>query len=108
MPVRWLRPASVAEFRITTRARANLIDIYSYTEANFGAYQAEAYYAGLIRSFGLLADFPAIGQRADELRAGLRRFRFQAHIIFYTAAADVVEIRAVLHHAKNIRPGLFN
>ncbi|WP_407160043.1 type II toxin-antitoxin system RelE/ParE family toxin [Bradyrhizobium sp. STM 3557] len=97
----------MASYRITSRARANLIGIFDYTEANFGAYQAEAYYAGLIRSFGLLADFPAIGQRADELREGLRRFRFQAHIIFYTVEDDTVEIRGVLHHARNIRPGLF-
>jgi len=97
----------VASYRITSRARANLIGIFDYTEANFGAYQAEAYYAGLIRSFGLLADFPAIGQRADELREGLRRFRFQSHIIFYTVKDDTVEIRGVLHHATNIRPGLF-
>ncbi|CCE06668.1 hypothetical protein BRAS3843_1780039 [Bradyrhizobium sp. STM 3843] len=98
----------MGNYRITTRARGDLIQIYDYTEAAFGAYQAEAYYAGLIRSFGLLADFPDIGQRADELRAGLRRFRFQSHLIFYTVGGDTVEIRAVLHHARHLRPGLFS
>ena len=97
----------MASYRISTRARGNLVDIYDYTDTQFGAYQARAYYAGLIRTFGLLADFPAIGQRVDELAQGYRRFRFQAHIIFYAAQPDHVEIRAVIHHAHDIRPELF-
>jgi len=72
----------MAEYRLTQRARADLIDIYDFTEGKFGAYQAEAYHAGLVRSFGLLADFPLVGQTIDELAAGYRRFRFQSHLIF--------------------------
>jgi toxin ParE1/3/4 len=71
----------MAEYRLTDRARADLINIYDFTENKFGTYQAEAYYAGLIRTFGLLADFPRIGQPIDELAAGYRRFRFQSHLI---------------------------
>ena len=55
------------------RARADLIDIYDFTEAAFGPYQAEAYHAGLERTFGVLADFPRIGPSVDELRPGYRR-----------------------------------
>ena len=98
----------MSEFRLTDRARADLIDIYDFTETKFGAYQADAYYAGLVRSFGLLADFPRIGQPADELSPGYRRFRFQSHLIFYTVQPDHVEIRAVVHHALDIRPQLFD
>jgi toxin ParE1/3/4 len=43
----------------------------------------------------------------DELAPGYRRFRFQSHLIFYTAEADHVVIRAVLHGAMDIRPQLF-
>ena len=53
----------MAEYRLSHRARADLIDIYDFTESKFGAYQADAYHAGLVRSCGLLADFPRIGQR---------------------------------------------
>ena len=97
----------MAEYRLTQRARADLIDIYDFTEGKFGAYQAEAYHAGLVRSFGLLADFPLIGQTIDELAAGYRRFRFQSHLIFYTVQPDYVEIHAVVHSAQDIRPQLF-
>jgi toxin ParE1/3/4 len=97
----------MAKYRLTERARSDLIDIYDFTESKFGAYQADAYHAGLIRSFGLLADFPRIGQSADELALGYRRFRFQSHLIFYTEQPDAVEIRAIVHGAVDIRQNLF-
>jgi hypothetical protein len=37
------------------------VAIYDATETRFGRYQADAYFAGLERTFGLLADFPGIG-----------------------------------------------
>ncbi|WP_439398844.1 type II toxin-antitoxin system RelE/ParE family toxin [Bradyrhizobium sp. PMVTL-01] len=98
--------AAMAEYRLSERTRADLIDIYDFTESRFSKYQAEAYYAGLIRSFGLLADFPLIGQQVDELAAGYRRF--QSHLIFYTVQPDHDEIRAILHGAQDIRPQLFD
>jgi toxin ParE1/3/4 len=49
----------MADYRLTERDRADLINIYDFTESKFGAYQAEAYYAGLIRSFGAPCRFPS-------------------------------------------------
>jgi toxin ParE1/3/4 len=97
----------VASYRLTERARTDLINIYDFTESKFGAYQAEAYYAGLIRSFGLVADFPLIGQTVDELATGYRRFRFQSHLIFYTVQPGHIDIRAIIHSGQDIRPQLF-
>ncbi|HEX7920318.1 MAG TPA: type II toxin-antitoxin system RelE/ParE family toxin [Bradyrhizobium sp.] len=74
----------------------------------FGQCQAEAYHAGLERTFGLLADFPRIGQSVDELASRHRRFRFQSHSIFYTEEAGYILIRAIYHHAQDIRPQLFD
>ena len=100
----WSRDLGVL---IVPGARTDLIEIYDFTEGKFGTYQADAYYAGLIRSLGLLADFPLIGQTVDDLAAGYRRFRFQSHLIFYTVRPDHVEIRAVVHGSQDIRPQLF-
>jgi toxin ParE1/3/4 len=58
--------------------------------------------------FGLLTDFPRIGQDAAALRAGYRRFRFQAHIVFYSEDAGGVLIRTIVHAARDIRPELFD
>ncbi|MGJ4947587.1 type II toxin-antitoxin system RelE/ParE family toxin [Bradyrhizobium sp. HKCCYLS20291] len=98
----------MGSYRLSIRARSQIVQIYEYTESQFGAYQAEAYASGLIRTFELLADFPAIGQSAEDFRRGLRRFRFQAHVVYYTVSVDVVEIRGVLHHARQIRSSLFD
>ena len=38
---------TVSEYRLSLRARADLINIYAFTDARFGRYQAEAYHAGL-------------------------------------------------------------
>ena len=97
----------MAEFRLSLRAHADLLDIYAFTDAKFGRYQAEAYHAGFERTFGLLADFPGIGTSADELVPGYRRFRFQSHYIFYTEEADHVLIRALIHVRQDLRASLF-
>lgn len=98
----------MAEYRLSIRARAQLLDIYEFTSVTFGRYQAEAYHAGLERTFSLLADFPRIGQSVDELAARHRRFRFQAHYVFYTEEPAHILIRAIYHHAQDIRPQLFD
>ena len=98
----------MAEYRLSVRARSQLLDIYEFTTATFGPYQAEAYHAGLERTFGLLADFPRIGQPVDELASRNRRFRFQSHNIFYTEEGAHILIRAIYHYAQDIRPQLFD
>jgi toxin ParE1/3/4 len=77
--------------------------IYEFTVERFGEYQAEAYVAGLSRTFGLLADFPLIGTAAFELAPSVRRFRYQAHYIFYAPADDFILVRAIVHTKRDIR-----
>lgn len=72
----------MSRYRIAAAARLRLLEIYDYSRRTFGEYQAEAYQAGIGRTFGLLADFPKIGTPVDELRPGYRRYRFQSHYIF--------------------------
>lgn len=98
----------MADFRLSERAERDLIEIYDYTEETFGAYQAEAYHAGLERTFDLLANFPRIGRSVDEIAPGIRRFRFQAHTVFYTEEATFILIRTILHQSREIKPDLFD
>ncbi len=74
----------MAKYRLSLQARRQIRDIGVFTARRFGLYQAEAYHAGLERTFGLLIDFPKMGASAEELLPGARRFRFQSHNIFYT------------------------
>ncbi len=98
----------MADFRLSERAEQDLIEIYDYTEATFGANQAEVYHAGLERTFGLLARLPRIGRAAEAIAPGFRRFRSQAHTVFYTMEDGFILIRAVLHQAREIQPDLFD
>jgi toxin ParE1/3/4 len=96
----------VGKIKLSVRAEAELLDIYAQSEAHFGRYQADAYLAGLERTFALLADFPRIGQSANELVARYRRFRFQAHVVFYSEEDDHIIIRAIVYGARDIRAAL--
>ena len=98
----------MAEFRLSERTERDLIEIYAFTAETFGAYQADAYHAGLERTFDLLACFPRIGRAVDEISPGFRRFRFQSHAVFYSEERDFVLIRAFLHQAREIKPDLFD
>ena len=62
----------------------------------------------LKRTFDLIANFPRIGQAVDEIAPGFRRFRFQAHTVFYTEESGFILIRAVLHQAREVKPDLFD
>ena len=73
----------MADFRLSERAERDLIEIYEYTEETFGAYQADAYHAGLERTFDLLASFPRIGRAVDEIALVFVASFFQAHTVFY-------------------------
>lgn len=97
----------MSAYRLSRKARADLIDIYTFTDQQFGRYQADAYHAGLERTFGLLAEFPDIGIDAAEFVPRHRRFRFQSHHVFYTVEADHVLIRALVHVRQDLRPALF-
>ena len=74
----------VSDYRISAEARANILNIYLTGDDTFGNYQAEAYAAGLLNTFTVIADFPKAGASAAELMPRLRRFRFQSHVIYFT------------------------
>jgi toxin ParE1/3/4 len=97
----------MGSYRLSLQARSQIRDIGRFTRRRFGVYQAEAYHAGLERTFGLLADFPKMGVATDEIMIGLRRFRFQSHVVFYTEDGSGILIRAVLHARQTLRRDLF-
>lgn len=97
----------MAEFRLSLRVRRTLIEIYEFTDGRFGRYQADAYHAGFEKTFSLIAEFPRIGRGADEILAGVRRFRFQSHHIFYRVEDDHVLILDIFHVSQDIGPELF-
>ena len=97
----------MSEFRLSNRATVRLQEIYLFSEDRFGRYQAEAYLAGVKRSFELLAEFPRMGRSADDIAPGLRRFRYQSHHVIYSLESDHILIRGLPHVSQKLRPDLF-
>lgn len=104
----WRCSVAMAEYRLSQRAKAQLVEIDAYTERVFGRYQADAYNAGFEKTFELIAEFPRIGRSADELKIGYRRYRHQSHYIFYTEEEGCVLIRTIIHTAQDLRPDLID
>ncbi|HMK89100.1 MAG TPA: type II toxin-antitoxin system RelE/ParE family toxin [Methylocystis sp.] len=98
----------LGEYRLSAQASQQIREIGRFTKRRWGIYQAQAYHAGLERTFGLLADFPKMGVAVDELLAGARRFRFQSHNTSYTEDGGSILIRAVFHVSQALRPELFS
>lgn len=65
----------MADFRLSTRAAADLGSIARYTIETFGVEQA----------------------RAERLRPGLRRFEHRSHAVFYMQNEDGILIVRILH-----------
>jgi plasmid stabilization system protein ParE len=61
----------MAEYRLTDRARADLIDIYDFTESKFGVYQADASMPAWSALLGFLPTFPSSVSRLTNWRRAI-------------------------------------
>lgn len=87
----------MAGFRLTRKADDDLGGIYEYSIANFGLRQARNYLNNLLRCFEYLGEYPEVGPRVEQLAAGLRRYPFRSHAVFYMPQDDGVLVVRVLH-----------
>jgi toxin ParE1/3/4 len=69
---------------------------------------ADAVLEDLGRAANLLADYPEAGPARSELGAGLRYYVCGSYLIFYTISPDAMEIRRILHGARDIVTDLFD
>lgn len=84
--------------RLSPRARADLSRIWDDSAERWGADQADRYTRLLAEGFDRLAEDPARGRRADEIRSGYFRFSVGSHVLFYRLGTDGgIEIIRILH-----------
>ena len=72
----------MADYKLSSKADADVARIFEYTILNFGLEQARAYLLGLHEHFAALAEHPMQGRSAHEFAPSLRRFEYQSHIVF--------------------------
>src|SRR5258706_829311 len=85
----------------TSAAKADVSGIWHHIASdNLAA--AERWLDTVDRNVRLLAEFPALGPRRDELGPGLQSYPLGNYIIFYRSVRGGIEIIRVLHSARNL------
>ncbi len=88
--------------RLSKRADLDIDEILDYSVATFGEDAAFRCYQSLKNCFSNLDGNPGMGREADYLRAGLRRFEHESHIVFYTIIEAGILIVRVLHKSRDV------
>ncbi len=94
-------------YKISSKARLDLIGIWEFTKANWTAQQADRYYQILVDKFLEISLKPDLGKNYDELRMGYRGIVVKSHIIFYKISTEnLVEIIRILHRRMDFKSRL--
>lgn len=87
---------------LTQAAERDLIEIYLYGIAQFGAAQAEEYTANLAQKMGLMAANPSFGADYGFVQRGLRRGEYISHAIYYRPNENGILVLRILHGRMDI------
>lgn len=93
----------MAKFQLTNRAATDLSDIADFTIQNFGIEQARFYRDGLNNCFEILAENPQLGRSAADLAPNLKRYEYQAHVVFYLSKDSGILIVRILHQRMDFK-----
>jgi toxin ParE1/3/4 len=91
----------MGQFRISDRARADLIDIWFYIAAD-SVDSANRLNARFYDEFTTLSRHPLMGRSRPELAPDLRGFPVGNYIIFYRPLENGIEVMRVLSTARDI------
>lgn len=91
-------------YKLSHAAESDIEEFFSHSIMAFGLHQSEHYYTQLKQCLTLIANNPAMGVDASDIRPGYRRFAHQSHIIFYTIDISGISVVRVLHkHMDAVR-----
>ena len=99
--------AQSRRYRVTPRARDDVINIARYTEITWGKQQRNRYLKAIERRFSWLAGNPLLGKHRPDIRQGYYSFPQGQHIIFYLVGQNVIDIIGVVHQEMDVI-GYFN
>ena len=87
---------NMCSYRLTERAKEDLIGIAQYGDEHFGVAQSNRYRDQLKQRFSILAETPLLYPAVDHIRQDYRRSVCGVHSIYYRIEGDTVEIVRVL------------
>ncbi len=97
----------MADYKLTNKADADLVDIYEYGIFNFGIEQSSKYILGFQDKFQFIIEHKELGRSAEELSKNLRRVTYNSHVIFYKILVDYILIVRVLRREMDFRRHLY-
>lgn len=92
----------MADFRITPRARDDLLNIGRYTLRMWGRTQRNIYLRNLDKRFQWLADHPRLGKHRADIQEGYYSFLEGSHLIFYIIREGGIDIIGIPHQNMDI------
>jgi toxin ParE1/3/4 len=100
----------MSNYRLTPRAKKDLIAVARYTRREWGVQQRDKYIRELFDLLVSMGERPQLGNTRDELRPDLlSRQHKKTHTIYYRVGADnVPEIVRVLHSSQDAQRHLSN
>ena len=91
----------MSNIRLSPMAKADLSAIWDYTQAKWGAQQAEIYTLELWQA--IKNETTALSNSVDcsDIRKGYKKAIYGAHIIFFKPTADGIDVIRILHQRMN-------
>ena len=93
----------MSSFKLTNKAKSDLVKIAKYTEATWGREQRNLYLKEFDNAFHLILNTPLIGTECDYIKMHYLKFPQGSHIIFYREAdKSNIEIIRILHKNMDV------
>ncbi|NMN95870.1 type II toxin-antitoxin system RelE/ParE family toxin [Antrihabitans stalactiti] len=93
----------MSKFVLAPAAKADLENIWDYTEKRWNAAQAEEYIRELQRGIERAAANPRIGKACDEIRKGYFKLSVGSHVLFYRATVEeTIDVVRILHQRMDV------
>jgi len=89
-------------FILSNAANKDIEKLLEHSVLAFGVAQTEVYFNSLKRCLLSLAENPAMGHSAEDIKTGYRRFAHQSHVIFYQIQEKDIFIVRILYKAMDV------
>ena len=91
------------DFKLTNKAKSDLVKIAKYTERQWGKEQRNHYLKQFDDAFHLLVEKTLIGKECHYIKTNYRKFLQGMHIIFYKQTSGrSIEIIRILHKNMDV------
>lgn len=95
------------KYRFSSKAQADLINIWEFTLYNWSIDQADRYYNLIIDKINDICNKPDLGKKYNHVRKDYWGIYVKSHIIFYKIdKKGVIEVIRILHQRMDLQSRL--